>query len=137
MSKEVSCNLGFDGRIFLTKEEWQTYRRRKPVRYIRRSYAANCGVCGKNAFASNPLQHAHVISFDMWILLFGLTPEYLDADSNIVTAHRQGCNTKTELGYSAVLHLLFARGINALPDYLPKEIQEEYAALQTEKWEQD
>jgi hypothetical protein len=30
---DIPINIGFDGRMFLTKEEWDTYRRRKPVRY--------------------------------------------------------------------------------------------------------
>ena len=29
-------NLGFDGRVFLTEAEHQTYLRRKPVRFVRK-----------------------------------------------------------------------------------------------------
>ena len=43
----VKCNIGFDGRRFLTEEEWRTYLRRKPVRYIRKAVSEACEVCGK------------------------------------------------------------------------------------------
>lgn len=87
----IPRNIGFDGRMFLDEAEWLTYCRRKPVRYIRRPRAA-CQVCGRPGSLRNPLQSAHIIGFDVGVIDLGLTPEFLDSEKNIVTAHRRACN---------------------------------------------
>ena len=93
----VQRNIGFDGRRFLEASEWLTYCRRKPVRYIRKPKTALCQVCGLPESPGNPLQNAHVIGFDMGVIDLALTPEFLDSDVNIITAHRSTCNKGSEL----------------------------------------
>ncbi len=88
----IPFDMGFGGRMFLTKEEWDTYRRRKPVRYIRGKHADLCSVCSKVAEQDNPFQHAHRIGFEVGIIYLGLTPDYIDSHPNIVTAHKRKCN---------------------------------------------
>ncbi len=83
--------------MFLEFAEWATYCRRKPVRYIRGPKAAVCQVCGLPGTNENPLQSAHVIGFDVGVIDLGMTPDFLDSDRNIVTAHRCGCNKQSEL----------------------------------------
>src|SRR5450755_227374 len=92
-------NTGFEGRMFLDEAEWLTYCRRKPVRYIRRPRAAVCQVreCGLPGSSENPLQNAHIISFNVGVIDLGLTPEFLDSEKNILTAHRRTCNKGCEL----------------------------------------
>jgi hypothetical protein len=73
----------------------------------------------------NPLQSAHVIGFDVGVIDLGLTPEFLDSEENIVTAHRRTCNKKVELDLQGSMHRLFGLfGVRALPQYLPAEIHE-------------
>ncbi len=115
--------------MFLTEAEWQTYCRRKPVRYIRKDKDATCHICGNAATAENPFQNAHIISFDMGIIELALTPEYLDSDANIVTAHRTGCNKATELDLTAAMAHLRASGVNELPRFLPQYIHEMWAGV--------
>jgi hypothetical protein len=86
----VKCNLGFDGRRFLSEAEWRTYLRRKPVRYIRQPTAPVCAVCGEPAASGNPLQNAHKISFDLGIVYLALTPEFLDGENRIISSVRIG-----------------------------------------------
>lgn len=69
-------NKGFNGRIFLTKEEWETYCRRKPVRYIKKTKNKICEICGKNEEKYNQFQNAHVIGFDFGLIDIGLTPDF-------------------------------------------------------------
>lgn len=114
-------NLGFDGRIFLFEEEWRTYRRRKPVRYIRKPFASECEVCGGYAGADNPFQNAHRVGFDIGIIHLALTPEFLDGNTNIVTAHRKLCNKEAELDIQGAMKLLIAQGEMSLPSFLPDE----------------
>lgn len=116
------CNFGFEGRIFLTKEEWQTYCRRKPVRYIKKKKDSLCCVCNKPAEKDNPFENAHVIGFDLGIIDLALTPDYLDSPENIMTAHRTICNKKTERSLLDAMKMLRKTGITDLPDFLPKEI---------------
>lgn len=97
----VEFNLGFGGRMFLSRDEWATYRRRKPVRYIRRNHGAKCAVCGNPASPDNPFQHAHQIGFKIGVIYLGLTPDYVDSKENIVTAHRRSCNQAAELDLRA------------------------------------
>src|SRR5437588_913215 len=93
----IQRNVGFGGRMFLNEAEWDTYRRRKPVRYIRRPRAARCKVCGKTGTSDNPLQSVHIIGFDMGVIDLALTPDFLDSDENIITAHQRKCNKHSKL----------------------------------------
>jgi len=118
----ISINTGFDGRMFLTKEEWDTYRRRKPVRYVRGHHAERCYVCDRPAEEENPFQHAHRIGFEIGVIYLGLTPDYVDSHPNIVTAHKRKCNRQAELTLLAAMKSLRDTGITSLPDYLPSDI---------------
>lgn len=118
----ILCSLGFDGRIFLTEAEWRTYLRRKPVRYIRKELSDACGICGRAADVKNPFQNAHRIGFDLGIVQLALTPEFLDGDENIVTAHRTTCNKSAELDLKNAMRFLMSKEVRALPDFLPHEI---------------
>ena len=51
----IARNTGFDGRTFLTEGEWNTYCRRKPVRYILKPKESDCEVCGQPPFGDNGL----------------------------------------------------------------------------------
>jgi hypothetical protein len=63
---KLPFNLGFNNRMFLTKAEWNIFRKRKPVRYIRgRKHDFKCSICGLKSTPNNPLQHAHRIGFEM------------------------------------------------------------------------
>jgi hypothetical protein len=123
-SMKIIRNTGFDGRMFLTESEWQTYCRRKPVRYIRKRKELVCRVCGKIATADNAFQNAHIISFDMGVIELALTPDFLDSDANIVTAHRIACNKATELDLRASMAQLRSVGVQELPAFLPDHIHE-------------
>lgn len=116
--------------MFLDEAEWLTYCRRKPVRYIRRAKAALCQAwgCGLSGSPENPLQHAHVIGFEVGVIDLGLTPEFLDSDKNIVTAHRRTCNKAVELGLQGSMARLRDLGVKELPQYLPAPIQEAWGA---------
>jgi hypothetical protein len=118
------CNLGFDGRQFLLEAEWTTYRRRKPVRYIRKPKASMCEVCGRPGTADNPLQNAHGIGFDVGVIDLALTPEYLDSDENIKTAHRKTCNQAVELDLVGSMNRLKGLGVRELPAFLPDTVHE-------------
>jgi hypothetical protein len=118
-------NSGFDGRAFLTADEWQTYMRRMPVRYIRRSKADVCVVCGLPASPDNPLEHSHRIPFRVGITALGLTPDFVDSPQNIVTAHKRGCNRSVELSLSECLALLASWGHKEIPAYLTPTNQSE------------
>jgi hypothetical protein len=122
--KQTVRNTGFDGRTFLTESEWRTYCRRKPVRYIRKGKEAVCRVCGKPATTDNPFQNAHVISFDIGVIDLALTPDFLDSDANIVTAHRLACNKATELDLRGSMTHLRSLGIRDLPAFLPNYIHD-------------
>ena len=67
-------NLGFDGRVFLTDAEHQTYLRRRPVRYVRKVIAPAdaCSVCGEAGSFENPLQVAHIVPFGLGVVQFNL-----------------------------------------------------------------
>jgi hypothetical protein len=120
----IEFNIGFDGRMFLTEEEWRTYVRRKPVRFIDKERDGVCQVCGKPADESNPLQNAHRISFGLGVIYLALTPDFLDDDDNIVTAHRKGCNAKAELGLGQAMALLRKLGVADLPAFLPQSVHD-------------
>ena len=113
-------NLGFDGRIFLTESEWRTYLRRMPVRYIKKTKQAVCEICGRAPDDGNELQNAHKIGFGIGIAEFAFTPDFLDGDHNIVTAHKRICNRKAELSFDEIKKHLEDIGVMELPDFLPK-----------------
>jgi len=121
---KIIRNTGFDNRRFLTEAEWQTYCRRKPVRYIRKQRGLTCWVCGQAATAANPFQNAHIISFDLGVIELALTPDFLDSDANIVTAHRIACNKATELDLCAAMEYLGKIGVQELPTFLPGHIHQ-------------
>ena len=123
----VLRNVGFDGRMFLDEAEWLTYCRRKPVRYIRSAKSGECEVCRQPGSDENPLQNAHTIGFDVGVIELGLTPEFLDSEANIVTAHRQTCNKHSELDLQASMERLRDLGVRQLPKYLPAVIQKAWA----------
>ena len=122
-------NLGFHARVFLTKAEWDTYRRRKPVRYIKRTHGRVCAVCGESATLANPLEHSHIIGFELGVICLGLTPDYVDSSRNIVSAHKQSCNNASELTLEAAMKKLRAMGIKKLPAYLPKATHATWKAI--------
>ncbi len=119
----IDCNLGFDGRIFLTEAEWRTYLRRKPVRYICKAKASKCEVCGGTPEDGNPFENAHRIAFDTGIVRLALTPDFLDEDANVVTAHRTKCNKVTELTLEDAMRFLRSFGVTELPAFLPEEVR--------------
>lgn len=118
----IKTNIGFDGRMFLTREEYNTYLRRKPVRYIRKKLDTICVICGLEPTSGNPLQNAHKIGFEMGLVYLGLTPEYVDNHNNIVSAHRTSCNQMAELSLEDSMRFLYKSGVKELPSYLSKEI---------------
>ena len=100
---------GFDGRQFLTDEEYSTYLRRPPVRYSARDAPPKpdcCSVCGKPFSDENPAQVAHRIPFGRGLRRFRLTPEWLDRSDNLVWAHRGKCNKMAELSDDEIFDLL-------------------------------
>jgi hypothetical protein len=123
----IQRNIGFSGRMFLDEPEWLTYCRRKPVRYIRTAKATVCQVCSLPGSSVNPLQNAHIVGFDVGVIDLGLTPEFLDSDKNIVTAHRRTCNKQSELDLTASMARLRQLGVQELPKYLPATIHEAWA----------
>ncbi|WP_431865493.1 hypothetical protein [Microbacterium paraoxydans] len=106
-------NLGFDGRVFLTDSEHQTYLRRRPVRYVRKVIPASesCSVCGEDGSVENPLQVAHIVPFGLGVVHFKLTPEWLDGAENLRWAHRRVCNKAAELSVDQTRSHLIELGI--------------------------
>jgi hypothetical protein len=127
---EILRNKGFDGRIFLTKEEWETYCRRKPVRYIRKQKITTCEICGKSEEQGNLFQNAHMIGFDFGITYLALTPDFLDLDIHIKTAHKINCNKKCELSLKQILiYLKKNNNIINLPNFLSHQILKEWSNI--------
>lgn len=89
---------GFGDRIFLTKEEQDTYKKRAPVRYVKHKKDVCCVVCGGN----DRLQNAHLIPFKNGVIKYGLTPDYLDRKENIVTACIGSCNKSVEWDHQKI-----------------------------------
>lgn len=114
----IERNTGFQGRMFLSRDEWETYCRRKPVRFVHKKKEAACQVCGEPGSPDRPLQNAHVIGFDIGVIDLALTPDYLDSDTNIVTAHRSHCNKKAELNLHASIARLRSLGATDPPDFI-------------------
>ncbi|MBI4311927.1 MAG: hypothetical protein HY681_09105 [Chloroflexi bacterium] len=129
--KRVDKEHPFDGRTFLTEAEWMTYRRRNPVRYIPKPTADCCVACGKLGTESNPLQNAHRIPFTKGVVDLALTPEFLDRDHNIVTAHRKGCNQGMELDLDGSIRMLQELGVAVLPWFLPSRTHEKWSQWKT------
>jgi hypothetical protein len=88
---------GFGGRVFLTDEEHATYMRRMPVRYLKQALSDTCFVCGNPATKQKPFERSHRIPFGKGVKVYRLTPDWLDSDHNIVTAHRGECNRLAEM----------------------------------------
>ncbi len=121
---KIKENIGFENRIFLSKEEWETYLRRKPVRYIRKKKPDLCEICNKPPTKDDPLENSHIIGFRIGIIYFGLTPDYVDNNDNIVSAHKRICNKSAELDLFSVCKELKNRGIISIPEYLPSFIKD-------------
>lgn len=102
--------LGFDGRVFLTDSEHETYLRRMPVRYARRSLGSSdgmlCAVCGQAATDENRLEASHKVPFGEGIRTYKLTPDWLDSTENLVWAHRIKCNKNAELSKLEIAKLV-------------------------------
>lgn len=113
----------FNGRVFLYKYEWMTYKRRKPVRYIKFKKDYICKICNLYAQDKNKLQNAHIIGFSLGIIQLGLTPEFLDSSKNIVTAHKTTCNKMCELNLYDSIQRLYTLDIINIPQYLSKHVQ--------------
>lgn len=120
----MEINIGFNDRIFLTKDEWQTYIKRMPVRYIKKKKTDLCEICGKPPNKNNSFESSHIIGFRMGVVYFGLTPDFLDRDENIVSAHKKLCNSQAEITIHDVCKRLKSLGIEKLPCFLPNEILE-------------
>jgi ferredoxin len=96
--------LGFDGRVFLEDSEHATFSRRAPVRYAYRGmHPDRCEVCGST---EAPRQWAHKIPFGRGVLVYKLTPDYLDSPGNLVSACRAVCNSGVEFSHLQILRVL-------------------------------
>jgi len=98
--------IGFDDRKFLSDSEYETYRRRLPVRFSARNASKKpekCEICGLHETKDNPLQAAHKIPFNSGLLKYRLTPDFLDKKENLIWAHRTNCNNMAELNHEQIL----------------------------------
>jgi len=102
----------FDGRVFLLESEHETYLRRMPVRYTKKLKTKFCEVCGLEGTKENPIENAHRIPFSIGVKVFKLTPDYLDKETNLVSAHRKICNKSVELSYAEIAEVCLR--LNAL-----------------------
>jgi hypothetical protein len=100
--------IGFDGRVFLTPSEIETYRRRLPARLQIRDFpkTQHCAVCGGEEAPGNKLTMAHRIPYGAGILLYGLTPDWLDQHSNLCWAHIKKCNAAAEYSDSQIRDII-------------------------------
>ena len=80
-----------------------------------------CEICGEPSSKDNPFESSHIIGFKIGIVSFGLTPDFLDRDENIVSAHKRLCNSEAEITAQDVCKRLKSLGIEKLPDFLPNE----------------
>lgn len=126
-------NKGFEGRVFLTEHEWNTFTKRMPVRFVRYKKAPMCAHCGGEETKENPFQNSHIIAFQMGVIDLGLTPEFLDAKDNIRTAHRTTCNKAVELSLEQSMVRLRTLGITNIPAYLPAHVHDVWSSGKT-KW---
>jgi len=88
-------------------------------------------VCGLARSLDNPLQSAHIIGFDLGVIELGLTPEFLDSDENIVTAHRRTCNKVSELSLNESMMRLRDLGVEDVPLFLSAAVRESWVRLIT------
>ena len=125
----------FEGRTFLTEEEWRTYRRRPPEKYPRlgKQPAKVCQVCQKPPTEENPLQYAHRIPARHGVWDLALTPEFLELREHMVWAHRKECNKSVELDFMNALEYLREHlrklGKGDLPSFLPEEVRKAWRML--------
>ena len=99
--------------MFLTETEWQTYLRRRPVRYVRVKLLGKekkCEICGKPDSEENPVQAAHRIPFSKGVEKFAFTPDWLDRKENLGWACRRKCNQKMEWSDKKTLNFLKISG---------------------------
>jgi hypothetical protein len=129
MKKRTDYEKGFNGETFLTNNEWQTYLKRKPVRFISKKTDPVCSVCGKEGTKKNPLQNAHKISFHIGIVWLALTPDFLDNDNNIVTAHKKKCNKSVELNLEESMDFLKLQGIISIPKFLKSDTKRRWQKI--------
>ena len=124
--------LGFDGRLTLTPEEWESYKRRPPVRYTLQQYGniprpSTCDYesCSVPRSTKKRITLAHGIGFQFGIAELGLTPDWLDSNDNLVGwAHEGICNKRLgvpEELEAAMRYLLRRRRDYLPPDHLPSE----------------
>ncbi len=129
----MKTNIGFNNRVFLTKSEWQTFIKRMPVRYIKKKKKQICEVCFQPPTKDNPLESSHIIGFKIGIVNFALTPDFLDKDQNIYSAHKRKCNKKVELDLVGTCLRLKELGIKFLPNFLPKDTIETWNKIYSNK----
>ena len=131
---EKDWEESFEGRTFLTKEEWQTYQRRPPEKYPRQGKQPPevCQVCQRPPSTENPLQYAHKISARYGVWYLALTPEFLDHEKHMVWAHRKECNSSVELDFASTLEYLRTLGME-LPSFLPDEVQEAWKGARSKR----
>lgn len=115
----------FQGRAWLTLEEWETYRRRPPVRYpteikkeLIKDFGYTCQVCGAENVPEKELQIAHHLAFTTGVVDWGLTPEWLDSKWNVCLAHKVSCNNQFGLDPLEMPAFLNSHGLN-LADSAP------------------
>ena len=116
--------VGFGDAIFLTEAEWFTFRKHKPARHTHKNKTNICAVCGLGSIQGKRFEGAHKIPLMKGMANFGLTPDYLNRDENIVTTHNGKCNAKAELSVIDSMKLMREWGIKELPEYLDEEILE-------------
>ena len=107
-------NNKFDGRVWLTTDEWQTYRRTPPVRYVGSALPTTdtCSLCGQPFSITNPLTVAHRVPFSSGVIDWGLTPEWLNQAENLRATHRAVCNKHAELSDDEIALYLYDIGLD-------------------------
>ena len=112
---------GFNGRIFLTREEHATYLRRMPVRFVRHKKEEVCSVCGEPEKEDNRFENSHVIPFRIGVVALALTPDFLDEKENIRTAHKRKCNRAVELSLDNCVAEVVRRTERVRPPWFPSK----------------
>lgn len=114
----MPLKAGFEGRVWLTGAEWETYRRRVAVRYPQNQRAAVASRQGELCFTceegdrpgEKSMQLAHRVPFKIGVVDWGLTPDWLDGAENLCLAHVGICNDGAELTNPEVAKHLQALG---------------------------
>ena len=136
---------GYGDRVFLTKQEWEAYWKRTPVRYLF-NVKINGGKCflGKDCSTKNGrrkvrLEKAHRIPFREGVLFLGLTPDFLNRKRNIVRACKGSCNNRCVLTPQGCLEQLkkwldqdrkaTPNTPNNLPCFVPEIYRKEWQKL--------